>query len=432
MDWNSLKQSLSPKQRFNRDVLWNLGSLAILGAALIVFNFVIGKYLGESALGVFNQVYAIYIVLSQLAVGGVHTSVLKHVSYHQDNPQKCSHIMTTALLLGFLLSCAVCGVAYVGSDLTGRFLDSPGVTTGLRLALPGLLFFSLNKILLNTLNGARNMRAFAVFNALRFFLILLTIIVLIVLRKPAETLPLAFSVAEVLLFLGLLFYVTTRLFTLRLPAAMRGWLGEHFSFGLRGMLSGIVADLNTRVDVLMLGLFLDDDRVGIYSMAAILAEGFFMLPVAIQRNVNPILGRCFNDGDSAKIEEVARKIRRLLHPGMALVGLAACLAYPLLMKLAFPDKDFIASWPAFCILMIGVVAHSGYAPMGGILFLGGRPGMQTVLMVLVVVGNAVLNAVLIPVFDINGAAAATGCAYALQAILILVFASRLFGVKLWR
>ncbi|MCG8408114.1 MAG: oligosaccharide flippase family protein [Phycisphaerales bacterium] len=432
MDWNSLKQSLSPRQRFNRDVLWNLGSLAILGVAGIVLNFVIGKYLGESALGVFNQVYAIYIVLSQLAVGGVHTSVLKHVSYHQDNPQKCSHIMTTALLLAFLLSCAVCGIAYLGSDLTGNFLDSPGVTTGLRLALPGLLFFSLNKILLNTLNGARNMRAFAVFSALRFILILLTIIALIVLRKPAEILPLAFSVAEVLLFAGLLTYVTTRLFALRLPGSIRGWLGEHFSFGVRGVLSGIVSDLNTRVDVLMLGFFLNDDRVGVYSMAAILAEGFFMLPVVIQRNVNPILGKCFAEEDTDRIQIVARKIRRLLHPGMALIGLGACLAYPLLMRLAFPGKDFVASWPAFCILMAGVVVLSGYAPMGGILFQGGRPGMQTVLMVLVVLGNAAMNAVLIPIFQINGSAAATGCAYVLQAILILVFARRLFGVKLWR
>jgi O-antigen/teichoic acid export membrane protein len=153
MDWNSLKQTLSPKKRFNRDALWNLGSLAVLGVSGIVLNIVIGYYRGAAGLGIFNEIYAIYIVLSQLAVGGVHASVLKHVSHHQDDRLHCSHITTSALLLGLVLSAAVCVLAYLGRDVASLFPDHPEDVAGLVLAIPGLLFFSLNKILLNALTG---------------------------------------------------------------------------------------------------------------------------------------------------------------------------------------------------------------------------------------------------------------------------------------
>lgn len=438
MDWNSLKQSLSPTTRFNRDVLWNIGSLGVLGVAGIALNFVIGRYAGAAALGVFNQVYAIYIVLSQLAVGGVHTSVLKGVSHHQQDPTRCAHIMSSALLLGALLSGSVCVLAYLARGFAGRLLQSPDVVTGLTYALPGLLLFSLDKILLNVLNGARHMRAFAVFNALRFVFILGAILAILGIGAAPVYLPLSFTIAEAMMFVGLSGYVAARLFLPRLPRSLRADLAEHLSFGARGVLSGIISDLNTRVDVLMLGYFLTDAKVGIYTMAATLAEGFLMLPIVIQRNVNPILGRCFAEGDAAKIESMSRRIRRLLHPAMAAIGLAAALAYPLLMNLFFPGQGFREGWPAFCILAAGVVILSGYAPMGGILFQGGRPGMQTLRMALVILGNAALNATMIPLFEwycgagVSGAATATAIAYVLQAVLLLIFSRRLFGVILWR
>jgi len=432
MDWTTLKHTLSPKQRFNRDVLWNVASLVVLGVSGIALYIIIGKYRGAAALGVFNQVYAIYIVLSQLAVGGVHASVLKHVSHNQGNAEKCSHITSTALLLALLLSGLVCLAAYFGKAWAGRFLDSPGVAAGMTYAIPGLLFFSLNKILLNVLNGARNMRAFAVFNALRFILILITLIVIIAAGMSADCLPLGFTVAEVFLFVGLMVYVNAHLFVLRVPAALRDWLAEHLSFGYRGMLNGLVSDLNSRVDVLMLGYFCADEHVGVYTMAATVAEGFFLLPVALQRNLNPIIGKYFAEGDIAKIQDVARRMRRITHAGMAMLGLAAALAFPLLIGLFFPDRSFSGSWPVFCILAVGIVIYSGYALMDGILSQGGRPGAHTLLMFCTVTGNAVLNAALIPSLGIIGAATATACAYVLQAALLLTFTKRIFGIRLWR
>jgi O-antigen/teichoic acid export membrane protein len=431
MNWASLKESLSLKQRFNREVLWNVASVGVLGVSGVAINYVVGRYRGEAALGVFNQVYAIYIILSQFAIVGVHSSVLMHVSYNQGDARKCSNIASSAMVLGLAMSATICLLAVGLRHLLARWY-SPEVIAGFLYVIPALLFFSMNKILMNVLNGLRNMRAYAVFNAMRFVLILATVIAVIAAGMRAECLPLGFTAAEVLLFVGLMVYVNGRLFALRLPDDLGKWLKEHWSYGLRGVFSGIISDLNTRLDVLMLGYFTTDKAVGIYTMAATLAEGFLQLPIILQRNLNPIIGKSFAEGDRKKIEEASHRVRRLLHPAMAATGLAAALVYPLLIRWFFPDQEFGASWPVFCILAASVVLQSGYIPIGGILFQGGRPGAQTWLMACSLGINAFLNIVLIPKFGIIGAAVATGLAYLSQAVLLLVFARRLFGVRLWR
>ena len=44
--------------------------------------------------------------------------------------------------------------------------------------------------------------------------------------------------------------------------------------------------MNTKVDLLMVGLFLSDSKVGIYSLASLFAEGFLFV-IVIQNILNP-------------------------------------------------------------------------------------------------------------------------------------------------
>jgi len=67
----------------------------------------------------------------------------------------------------------------VGNKLPGIIFGSEAVTEGFIYAIPGLLFFALNKVLLSYLNGMRQMVSFAIFNFLRFALMLILLIIII-------------------------------------------------------------------------------------------------------------------------------------------------------------------------------------------------------------------------------------------------------------
>ena len=298
------------------------------------------------------------------------------------------------------------------------------------LAAPGLLFFSLNKVLLNVLNGLRQMRSYAVFQAVRVLLILLTVTVMLVGGMQGDLLPLSLTVSEGVLFPLLGVHVGGRVLPFRMSGRLWSWLPEHLSFGVRGFLGGILTEMNTRVDVLMLGYFSDDFTVGIYSFAAILAEGLAQLPVVFRRNVDPILGRCFAEQDRSAMQDLSRRVKRKVYLLMGLIGVATTALYPVALKLLERGPELAASWAVFAILMAGIVANSGYRPFLGILPQGGRPGTQTVLVAALVGSNVVLNAILIPVIGIYGAAIATAFVYVLEALLIVLFARKLFDVAL--
>jgi len=128
-------------RKFATDVSWNMLSFGVMGLAGIFINILIAKYYGASTLGVFNQVYAIYIVLSQFAAAGVHFSVLKNVSQFSDSPEKADTIFAGGILATTIIASVVVAVTYLASDLFSYLLESEGVGLGVLLVLPGLFFF---------------------------------------------------------------------------------------------------------------------------------------------------------------------------------------------------------------------------------------------------------------------------------------------------
>jgi len=79
---------------------------------------------------------------------------------------------------------------------------------------------------------------------------------------------------------------------------------------------------------------------------------------------------------------------------------------------------------------VGISVNAGYRPFLGVLLQGERPGSHTILVACVAITNILLNAVLIPHFGIYGAAAATSVAYIVEAVVLIVFARRMLGVRL--
>jgi O-antigen/teichoic acid export membrane protein len=257
--------SFSSKTRFGSDFLWNLASLGVLALSGIAVNILIGQWGGAHDLGVFNQVFAFFIFTSQLCVGGIHLSVLKELSHNTRAAITQSDISTTAILLVLAVATVIvaCCLPFVGA--VGRILQSPSVSFGLLLVMPGVIVFAVNKVLLNILNGLRCMKAHAIFQALRYLFLLGIISGMLYRGVEGKWLPLALTLAEVSLAILLIPFIHTRAVPFRIPdrGSVQLWFRVHLSFGSRGVLSGFLTELNTRIDILMLGFFHDDRMVSI-------------------------------------------------------------------------------------------------------------------------------------------------------------------------
>jgi O-antigen/teichoic acid export membrane protein len=414
--------------KFRRDVMWSVTGLAVMGVCGVLLNILVGCFYDAAALGVFNQVFAVYVLFSQFAVGGIHYSTLQAIAPHAEDRASHPALLIGALVPTALLALAAATVFYGSRYAVGGLLQSPQVATGIAWAVPGLFFFAINKVLLAALNGLRRMKEFALLQATRPAVMIATLLAVALLRYPAARLPLVFSIAETVVFLAAL--VVLRRHLAGSLAGCTYWMRRHALFGAQSFFSGVLIELNARVDVLMLGYFVSDRLVGLYSFAAILAEGFYQLLVVLRNNVNPILAQGLA---SQRLEELRQKIRRgraMTYMLMFAVGTAAVALFPVGPYLLSTAREFAASWLPFAILIGGITLGAGYVPFGGVLLQAGRPGMHTVMTLAVVLAHIAGNLALIPIYGPLGAAVATGFSFVFSAMMLQLFAFRLIGLRI--
>ena len=413
--------------KFSQGVLWNIVSLGIAGVGGVAVNYLVGQVYGAAGLGVFNQVYAGYIVMSQLAVLGVHSSVLTHVAASTDGAERRA-IVTSALPLTFMTALAMCALFAASAHPLARLLDSPEVAEGILWATPGLLCFALNKVILAALNGLQRMRAYAIFQAGRVVFMALGFVGCVLVHAGRATLPVILTIGELVTLVLSIGTIADHLG--RTPrAALRRWTGLHLRFGVRGFLSGLFGELNTRIDVLILGYFVSDALVGAYSLAAMIAEGVYQVLIALRTNYAPVVVRLL--GESAdELVRTVRRVRNRVYVAALVFATIAALGYALVVPRITHDPELQRSWIYFAVLLAGMVLSSGYVPFNQILLWARRPGWHTIMIVVVVATSALANVALVARFGTIGAACATAATYAFSVVLLQLFVARVLRLRI--
>lgn len=418
-------------RKFGTNVLWNMASLGFLAFAGLLLNFVIARFYGAAALGLFNIIFALYILLSQLGVLGIHFSVLRYVSeYATTDSEKAGRAVTGALMLVTAVSTFVTVSAVLATPLVARVYAIERITTAWLAILPGLWCFSINKVVLAVLNGAEYMRAFAVLQALRYIFILLALACVLAIRPGAEWIVLVISAAEALLLL-VLALVLLRIFPKLDWRGGREWIRPHMQFGSQVFLSGTIGELNTRIDVLLLGSMLDSTRAGIYSVALLLAEGFAQAIVVMRNNINPVITRDLLGGNVDAFTGFARRISGWFALFMLVAGTMLVTGFALTVTWLLPDEKFQLALAPLTILICGLVVASAYMPFGMMLAQSGRPLEQTLFSGAILTSNVVFNILLIPTYGILGAALGTAMSYLVTAAMLIVVMKRVYGVRIW-
>ena len=416
--------------KLNRDILWTLGSFFVLAVSGIIINLVVAGFRDASALGVFNQSYAIYIIASQLAILGVHYSVLRHSAYYSDNAEERGRMLMTSMAIALVLGISVAGTIFLLSDAIGSLLDSDMTGRSIGYAAVGLVLFPLNKVLIAYLNGLRHMRAFSMLQALRYILIMLWVAFIALSTYAFELAALGFFVAELVAFFAASIYLAIigEFSKLKLDST---WARRHFTFGAKSLLAGMFVEMNSRIDVLLIGFFLSDAMVGIYSFAAMLVDGLYHILAMVRINFNPVLVACVKDHNWDQAKLLLRKSKLIGYPFFVVAAILAIVAFWVLTVYIVPEKGLDAGIYPLMILLAGLAIIAAYIPFDNLLMVSGYPGYQTLQHLAVVVANVVLNLSLVPLLGLEGAALATAASYIIGILMLFVLARKWLGWNLW-
>ena len=412
-------------------IAWNAVSLAFLAIAGIALNLAIGRLYGAATLGTFNIAFALFIFLSQIATLGLQYSALRHVPTARDDQARLSRVVYGGLAGCAAVATAVTAVSLIATPLIGRlFPRVPDLPMAWLLAAPGLLPFAINKYLLAVLNGLQLMKAYAIFQSARFIFILLALGAMALLGVPGAWLASILAIAEFALAAILLLYIVRRVPVVS-PTKARAECSEHLHFGVRVFPAGMVAELNTRVDVLMVGALMNDKAAGIYTIAALIFEAALQTVVVVRNNINPRIAILISNGRRDEILKFSRLLALAFTPLLAAGAVIAYLAFPFVAPMLFSAAEFSQAREPLFWLMIALPLAGAPLCYGLVLSIAGYPLWQSVLMIAVLIASLAMHAVLIPLFGLTGAAVAMGLSTILAGVLSIVLARSVAGLRLF-
>lgn len=396
-----------------RNILWNLLPVVQLGLVGLGANILIARLRGPAALGVFNQVTTVYFIAAVIGACGLPLAVLRAVAAVGEarDDTRVAQLTTAAVAMVSVPGALVALLLAAGSGLLGTWWDSPATAEGIMWVAPGAFFFVINKVLLAVVNGRGRMRAFAMYTSLRYAMIGIGLGVVLAVSTGSGPLGAVWTIAEAALLVALMMETA---WSLPWRGAARRWrqhCGELWSYGWRSLPATIGMELHSRVDVWVLGALATDAAVGVYSLAASVAEGVLQLAVLVQNNLSPSLVRL----EPRELFEFMKRVRRWFVP----LFVGGCSAAALVYAVGAPriaGAQFEAGSLAFATLMAGWSLASVYLPFSQVLVLRGRPQAQSAIINMGILLNVGATWALFSVVGI--VAAAIGAATSVVAQMI--------------
>lgn len=405
------------KSKMASDSAWSYGAFAVMAISGLTLNIVVGAAFGATGLGVFGQVMAIFVIAGHISAAGLHNAAFRSVAL---SPDAAGGMLASAIAAALPFALATALLALLCAAALGHALDSPATGAATLWMAPGLLFFGLNKIGLAALNGVSLMKRHAVGQMLRYLVLVGTVAAVAATDEGPERLGAAFTLAEIIVSL----YLVVATAPLRRGSGAHGVSLQHaadmLQFGLRSFGASLMADINLRVDTLMLGLFLGDREVGIYAFAALLVEGLGNVALVLRNLINPSLTRLLADGAGIAIRKLVSRVQIAAWPFLVLVFVTAWLLYQPAVRLVFGPGDLEQGLAPLLILIALMAPYFTYSTFEETLMLAGHAGTQSLFQFAVTAVNAVMNLLLIPSLGIEGAAIATGLASLFACLLLIV------------
>ncbi len=192
------------------------------------------------------------------------------------------------------------------------------------------------------------------------------------------------------------------------------------------LLIGSMYVINGQTDAIMLGSLEDTATVGIYTVANRGAGLISFVQIAFATSLAPVFATLFAQGDIAALRRtIKRSCQATFFLSLAVaVMLVLCSRWFLLIF----GAEFLAGQTALFILMGGQLVNAFTGATAQLLIMTGYD-RDTAVGVSISAGvNVVLNAVLIPLYGLNGAAIATAISTVLWNVILVGFTYRRFQV----
>jgi O-antigen/teichoic acid export membrane protein len=203
------------------------------------------------------------------------------------------------------------------------------------------------------------------------------------------------------------------------------WMRSGFNL----LLIGGMALINSRIDTLMIGVIQGPEAVGIYTVAYRGAEFSIFFLMAVNTVLAPTVAKLYAESNIKKMQILVTKSTFLTLLFSLPIGLGMLFFGNIFLSLF--GSEFNQGRTALSILTISYLFYCTLGSSGLLLVMTGHEKKMMIVSLISALTNTILNAIMISLWGISGAALASAISLSLWIVLLTILVRINLGIKLF-
>ncbi|RME22421.1 MAG: hypothetical protein D6798_15850, partial [Deltaproteobacteria bacterium] len=399
-------------------------------ALRFAINWVLARFLGPAAFGVYSFVQTVVATLVSLAALGTDSGIVYFgARYRQAGEQaRLKGTLVACLGIGVVAGALFSGGLWLASQQLAAPADKAAAVSALPIGAASVFLGTMLAVLTGGLVAARDMRGQALVLQLGLpALILVTAGAALALGAGETGALWALAVAYGLSVLhGLSWFLRQygRLLADR-TVALRIELIPLLRYSIPQSLARSLYQANLRIDILMLTALAALSDVGVYKIATMIAQLGALPVMASTTMFGPVVSELVYSQQRDRLQALLRVVTRWLLIVAAPAYIVLLLVPDLVLRVF--DARYATGGRALAVLMMGQAVYVACATSGTVVSMAGHSGANLFNGIVSVCLNLALNALLIPRLGLEGAAVGSAVAITAWSLLRVVEARWLVG-----
>lgn len=393
-----------------RGASWSFVLKVISTGLVLATSILLARVLGPKGYGIYAYAFALVGLLKVPTTLGLPQLVLRNVAaYHARSEWGLMRGMLLRARQALLLtSIGIAAIAALLALVLREHID-PAMYGAFRLALATLPLAGMLMLSTATLRGLGYVVLGQVPDLLIKPVSLLVLIgvayVLVDERfSPAWAMVAQVGATAIALAFGMLMLI------IRMPRELRGvhsiydshaWIRSALPF----LVIGGMQIINSRTDIVMLGALRGAEAAGIYRAATQAAQLVLFVLAATNTALQPTIARLYATKDLDRLQRVVTQSARVVLLISAPVAISLAIAGRWILLIF--GQEFAKGSTALAILCFGQLVNASMGSVAILLNMTGHERYTARGVGIAAAVNVALNAILIPLWGINGAATAT-------------------------
>ncbi|MEJ0013905.1 MAG: lipopolysaccharide biosynthesis protein [Bauldia sp.] len=401
------------------------------GVIAYISQVLLARWMGDFEYGVFVVVWVGAVIVGSLACLGIQTAILRFVPEYtqRGDVQLVRGVIIGSRIQGFLAATVLAvvgagGLYFFGDNVEGYYLIPLYLGA---IVLPMMALSEIQDNLSRAFNWA-DLSLWPTFIVRPLLILLIMWLAVHFGWKPnAVTGMAAVIIATYITSIGQLVSLARRM-RKAVPPGPRAYApAQWMAIALPIFLVEGFFNLLTNVDIIMVGHFMEPDRVGVYYAAAKTLVLVHFVYYAVKSGSAQRFSQYYSNGDRTKLVAFLRDtIHWTFWPSLAMAAFLLIFGRPLLSLFG---ESFASGYPLLFILMVGILVRATIGPAETLLMMAGQQGIAAIVYTLTFAFCVTLNLVLIPRFGLVGAASAMSLALTAETIALYTITATRLGIR---